>query len=218
MAARKSAVEPEPVEDAQPYDTGLDARDISFSRLTVVGNQARHVVARRAHPGDLAIGDSAEDEDAIIVEAPGGIRFYILQIRANYACGFDGPKGQWEEGDPNMPPDARRQYNLTLYCPDHDTSLPVVYTAGGTAAGIVRRGLNKKYAVTSITGDPVGLCFEVTTELKPHDKGPYPVPVFKLVESKPNEVAAAKAMRDLVIGSASRQQITAGDDAETPGF
>lgn len=221
MATRKQPVA-EPVEDAveaQPYDTGLDARDITFDRLSVVASLSKHAVAGRARPGDLSIGEGAEDEDATIIEKPGGLRFYILQIHANYACGFNGPKGQWEENDPNMPPDARRQYNLVLYCPDHDTMLPVNYTASSTAAGIVRKTVNKRWGAYSITGDPVELCFEITTGLKPHEKGPYPIPVFKLVESKPDEVAAAKAMRDLVIGGAQRKQLAAGDDdAETPGF
>lgn len=220
MATRKQPVTPEPDETPgpQPYDTGLTALDITFDRVSVVGNQARHVAARRAAPGDIAIGESAEDEDATIIEKPAGLRFYILDIHANYACGFNGPKGQWEEGDPNMPPDARRQYNFTWYCPDYSTTLPVVYTASSSAAGIVRKSINKRYGAHSLTGDPAELCFEITTDLKPHEKGPYPVPVFKLVESKPDEAAAAKAMRDLVIGGAQRKQIEAGDDAETPGF
>ncbi len=216
MADRKTA--PQDTVESQPYNTGLDARDITFDRLAVVGNQAKHAVARRANPGDLAIGESAEDVDATFIEKPNALRFYILDIHANYACGFDGPQGQWEEGDPSMPPDARRQYNLTLFAPEYSADLPVIYTASASAAGIVRKGLNKRYALASISGDPIELAFEMTTDFRPHTKGPYPVPVFKLAKPVSSEVEAAKRIRDMVIGSVNDKQITAGADSESPGF
>ncbi len=225
MAARKAAPQDDVVDAVEVgstggHHTGLDARDITLSRIRVVGKQADILDIRDdARPGMLMVGEDSTDEDATLVKAldgAGGIRFYVLKVHANYACGFNGPKGQWEEGDPSMPPDAKRQYTYTLFCPDHDDTLPILYTAGGTAAREARK-VNKKLAVAGISGDPVELCFEISTTIRTGGTNSWPGPVFKLVESVPAEVAAAKAMRDTVVGP-PRAQLTAGSDADTPGF
>lgn len=225
MAGRKAApedvVDVEEVVDAGSSFTGLDSRDVTPSRIRVIGKQADILeIIDTARPGMLMIGEDSTDEDAEIIPAldgKGGIRFYVLGVHANYACGFNGPKGQWEEGDPSMPPDAKRQYTYTVYAPDHDTDMPLVYTAGGTAAKEARK-VNKKLGRHELQGgDGIELCFEISTTIRTGGTNSWPGPVFKLVESTPDEVAAAKAMRAAVVRRPVAQ-LTAGTDADTPGF
>lgn len=211
MAARKAAVaEPE----AAPYDMGLTSEDVTLPRMRVVGKLAKLVEADIAKAGDIAIGQNAEDEDSIIVPKPGGVRFYVLKMHANYACKFGGPQGQWEEGDPEMPPEAKRQYNYTLYVPDHDTLLPVLYTTSGTAAREGRK-INGVLLKHIVSGAPYELCFEITTKTNTAGTNSWPGPVFNLAKPDPAEVEAAKAMHDSIVGS-GRAQLEAGADA--PGF
>lgn len=210
MSSRK-----EPVAAPQ-YDTGLTAEDVTLDRLRVVGKLAKLVELDIAKAGDIAIGAGAEDEESNIVYRKGdakGVRFYVLKIHPNYACGFNGPQGQWEEGDPEMPPEAKRQYNYTLFVPEHDTVLPVLATFSGTAAREARK-VNKAIAVHCIAGAPYELCFELTTVIRVAGTNSWPGPVFALAEPDADEVAAAKAMHDQIVGP-PRQQIAAGD---SPGF
>lgn len=216
MAARRETIEPESA-PSQSYDLGLGLDDISLPRLRIVGRQAKLVELEVAKPGDIAIGQGADDEDSTIVFERGGdkgVRVYVLKIHANYACGFDGPNGSWEEGDPEMPPDAKRQFNYTLYVPSYDDTLPVLYTASGGAAGVARRGLNTALGTHCISGHVTDLCFELTSKMNPHTKGAYPGPVWKLAQPDADEVKAARAMHDSVVGPERR----ALESGEEPGF
>ncbi len=219
MAARKTAVpEPEAPVAAQPYDMGFDAQDVTLPRMRVVGKQAKLVDLDIARPGAIAIGNGADDEDSLLFADAlkgEGVRFYVLAIRVNYACGFDGPKGTWNEGDPEMPPDAKRQYNYTLYVPAFDNILPVLYTAGGTAAREAR-GINTKLAKHVMAGAPYELCFEMTTRINTSGTNSWPGPVFKLVKPDEAEIALAKSMHDAVVGS--RRQLAASSADSGPSF
>lgn len=221
MAPRKTAV-PEP-EAPVPYQLGISGEDVQMPRLRVVGKLSKLVELDVAKSGDLAIGADAEDEDSQIIHALNGkesLRIYVIRIHANYACGFaavqNNPQlaGQWEEGDPECPPEAKRQYNYTLYCPEVSDTLPVVYTASGTAAREARNKINTKLATDAIGGGaPYERCFSFTTKINTAGQNSWPGPVFSLTEPDPAEVAKAKEMHDSIVGPA-RTQISDGE----PGF
>lgn len=219
MAEPKQEVEAPPA----PYNLGLGARDIQPNRLRVVGKLSKLVELDIAKPGDIAVGQDAEDPDSVVLyNAKTGkepVRFYVLAIHANYACGFNGPPGTWEEGDPEMPAEAKRQYNYTMFVPDYDELLPVVYTAGGTAAREARK-LQTALARHCISGAPYELAFQMTTKINTSGQNSWPGPVFAATEAVADEVEKARAMHDSIVGP-PRPQLAAGEDGEVqdqPGF
>lgn len=227
MAARKSPVEtPEPT----PYDLGLGSEDVQLPRLRVVGKLSKLVDAELAKSGDIAIGASAEDTESEIISALNGkesIRIYVLNIHSNYACPFkavqDNPElaGSWEDGDPTMPPEAKRQHNLTLCIPQHSTFLPVIYTASGTAAREVRNGVTMKLYNAAQQGTaPYTMAFDMTTKIYTGGNFSWPGPVFKLVEPIAAEVEIAQRMHDDMGFGVRRAQLetSSGDSTPTPTF
>ncbi len=219
MATRRTKPEPE-APAAEAYDMGFAADDLTLPRLRVVGKDARLVELGVAKGGDIAIGADAEDEESTVYEAPGGVKFYVIAWRSNYACGFNGPKGSWEDGDPEMPADAKKQYHYTLLCPDFDTILPVVHTANGSAAK-VWRNVNTKLAKHSMAGAPYEVAFELRSKMNTANIGgqqkSWPGPVISLAEADPAEVEIAKAMHDSIVGP-GRRQLDAGSGSDAPTF
>lgn len=201
----------EPIQDVETVNgtvanpgPSFDASDLALSRLRVVGKDARLVELGVAKPGDLAIGTDAEDVDSAIYPAPGGLRLYVITWRTNYACGYGGPQGQWDAGDPERPPAAKKQYHYTLFIPEHDQLMPVIYTANGTAAKIMR-SVNTAIARNG-QDRPYELAFEITTEIRTGTPSgqtspkSWPSPVLKLAEANPSEVEAAKRFYDKIVG------------------
>lgn len=209
-----TATRKDPIDTPEPaaYNMGLDLQDMKMPRLRVVGNQAKAFLAGIAKPGDLMIGADAEDEDSQVVSALNAketLRIYVLKVHANYACKFGGPQGQWEEGDADMPPEAKRQYNLTLFVPSHSTVLPVTYTAGGSAAGVVRK-VNTRLQVEGLDGHPpYEIAYAISTVINTSGTNTWPGPVFARTEAVKSEVAAAKAMHDALVAP-QRAAISAG--------
>ncbi len=221
MAARKDApvdvVDADEIEEtARPV---LDGRDINLSRMRIVGTNAdivKKITDGSVRPGFIMVGEDSDDEDSIFVDALDGknaVRFYVLSVHPNYACKFGGPKGQWEEGDPEMPAEARRQYNYMLFCPEIDDSFPILYTAGGTAAREVRK-INRRF----LLADPTDLCFSVHTIMRHGGDNVWPGPVFQLDKPDPAESAAAKAMRDQFVGGLQPRKALAAGSSDKPGF
>lgn len=219
MAARKTAV-PAEEQPAPVYNMGLDVRDMKMPRLRVVGRQAKAIDLNIAKAGDLMIGQDAEDDESQIIHALNGkesLRIYVLKIHPNYACKFGGPQGQWEEGDPEMPADAKRQYNLTLFVPEHSAIMPVTYTGSGSAAGVVR-GIATKLQVAGLGGvPPYETCWEMTTVINTGGTNSWPGPVFAKAEADAAEVAIAKGMHDGIVGS-GQAQLASGDDTSKPAL
>lgn len=221
MAAARKEVVAEP--EATPYNLGITSEDISPSRMRVVGKQADLIaILDNCKPGDIAIGQGSEDEDSEIVwsvkTGGPGVKFYVLKIHTNYACGFNGPKGSWEEGDPEMPDEAKRQYTYTLYIPSYDTMMPVLFTAGGTAAKEARK-MNLALAKHCLVGAPYEKAFAMTSVVRTAGTNSWPGPVFKAAEPDATEVADAKAMHDNLVAPPQRQLAAASVDSEdTPGF
>lgn len=220
MASRKEAVEP------TPYDMGFGSEDVQLPRLRVVGKLSKLVELDVAKSGNIAIGADAEDTESDIIDALNGkqpLRIYVLAMRANYACGFGAVQqnpqlaGTWDEGDPSMPPEAKRQYNYTLFVPEHSTILPVVYTASSTAAREGRK-VNSKLQVEALAGRaPYETCFEMSTKVNTAGNNSWPGPDFKLAEAKPEEVATAKRMHDEMGFGVQRKALTPSTDS-TPEF
>lgn len=207
------------VVDSPSVPTGpkFDAADLALPRLRVVGKDAQLVNLNVASPGDLAIGADAEDEMSAVFPAPGGLRFYVVTWRMNNACGYDEQDGVWEDGDPTMPPCAKRQYHYTLFIPQHDRMMPVLYTANGGAAK-VWRGVNTAIARVGMD-KPYVQAFELTTKTcsgNPGGKGQksWPCPVVTLTEAVEDEVKIAEALYESLVGK-PRTQLGSGS---TPGF
>lgn len=209
MADRKTAG-PEPA----PINIGMGAEDVELNRLRIIGKLADMADAEKMpHPddpdralalvGDLAIGAGADDENSTIVKRPGPVRFYVLTFHPNYGTKYGGTEGgPWEEGDPDMPSDAKRQFNYLLYVPEHDKVFPVKYTASSSAAREAKRGMNTKLVTAALGGTPMyEFAWEMTTKTNHNAAGDtWPGPVFKLVQPNPEEVAAAKQMHDSIVG------------------
>lgn len=219
MAARKTAVAA-PVKTSTEVSThvatplAMSAEDVALDRLRVVGRQAKLVELEIAKPGDIAIGQDAEDEDSTIAHTKGGdpVRFYVLDMWANYACGFDGPKGQWNEGDPEMPADAKRQFNYLLCIPSFDERFPVRYTASSSAAGVFKK---VNGAIMRHEGPLFELAWDLSTKINMAGTNTWPGPVVKRAEADTVEVAiAAKMYAAMGLGS---KPAPASDDTE-PGF
>jgi hypothetical protein len=218
MAARKTAVDTP--DQPAAYNLGLSLEDMKMPRLRVVGRQAKAVELDIAKAGDLMIGADAEDEESQIVKALNAketLRVHILKIHANYACKFGGPQGQWEEGDPEMPADAKRQYNLTLFVPDHSEILPVTYTASGSAAGVVRKVITKLQVAGLGGHPPYEFAYDVSTVINTSGTNSWPGPVFSLAEADADHVAAAQAMHDSVVAP-PRAALASGDDSDKPSL
>lgn len=224
MPARKNPVEtPEPT----PYDLGLGGEDVQLPRLRVVGKLSKLVDLEVAKSGDIAIGADAEDEESDIISALNGkesIRLYVLKIHSNYACSYkavqDNPAlaGTWEEGDPSMPPEAKRQYNYTMCIPQHSTILPVVYTASSTAAREGRK-VNTKLTTEAMAGKaPYETAFTLTTKINTGGNHSWPGPVFALAEPVASEVEIAQRMHDDMGFGVRRQQLETSSGDSTPGF
>lgn len=218
MAERRTKPETDEATEAPAsYDMGFSADDLTLPRMRVVGKDARLVELNVAKGGDIAIGNDAEDEDSTVYEAPGGVKFYVITWRSNFACGFNGPKGSWEEGDPEMPPDAKKQYHYTLFVPGFDTILPVLHTANGSAAK-VWRSVNTALAKYSMQGAPYEVAFELRTKTNTANingqQKSWPGPVVVRAEADESEVAIAKGMHDSIVGP-GRRQIESGGDAPT---
>lgn len=216
MPARKAAPE-----EPAPYQTGLSGEDFQMPRMRVVGNLSKLVPAGIAKPGNIAIGADAEDAESVVVNALNGtesVRFYVLKVHPNYAAPFNGTPGVWEEGDPDMPDDAQRQYNYTLHVPSISDVIPVIYTASSTAAGEAKRKINTRIGVDAVEGKPPYLrAFEMTTKINTRGQNSWPGPVIVLVEPVAAEVAVAKEMHDSVVGP-PRQTIASGDTADKPAL
>ncbi len=218
--ARRTPVEPQ---DETPvsagYDMGFTASDLTLPRMRVVGKDADLVTAGVAKPCDVAIGNSSDDELSTVYEAPGGVKFYVIDWRANYACGFNSPnKGSWEEGDPEMPADAKKQYHYTLFVPQFDMVLPVLYTANGSAAKIFR-GVNQRLYKHCMTGHPCDVAFVLNTKMNTGNingqNKSWPGPVIALGEAVESEVKIAKGLHTAIVGGGAKQLDAASD---TPGF
>lgn len=222
--ARRSAPQEEPAAEVQKYDHGFTAEDLTLPRMRVVGKDADLVTAGVAKPADIAIGNSSDDEESTVYPAPGGVKFFVLTWRANYACGFNGPKGQWDEGDPEMPADAKKQYHYTLCVPGFDSILPVLYTANGTAAREFRK-VNTALAQAGMSGKgPHEVAFELSSKMFSaninNQTKTWPGPVIKRAQPTDEELQIAAAMYESIVGP-GRAQIESGsvsgaDDA--PGF
>lgn len=214
-APRKTAAPESPV----PYNMGLGSEDVSLPRLRIVGKLAKMIDLGVAKSGDIAIGQGAEDDESMVVPKGESVRFYVLSITPNYACSYadverdPALKGQWEQGDPDMPPQAKRQFNYLLFVPEFDSTFPVKYTASSTAAREARAINTKLTAYCLGGGAPYELCFEMSTKMNTAGQHSWPGPVFKLVESNDGEVQAAKAMHDSVVGP-PRTQL----EETTPSF
>lgn len=220
MASRRAPVD-EPVDNtpqtpaSASYDMGFAADELALPRLRVVGKDARLVELDIARPGDIAIGADAEDPDSTVYPNPGDVLFVILDKRVNYACGYGGTPGSWEEGDPSMPDDAKKQYHYTLCVPEFDTILPVVYTAGGGAAGKFRR-INTILAKHTGVAQrpPYELGFKLSTYMESGtiqgNKKSWPAPVIAKAELSPEQLAVAKEMYESVVGP-GRKQLAAGN-------
>ena len=217
MPPRKSAVaEPEPV------NLGYSPEDVQLPRLSVIGKLSKLIDTGLVKPGNIAIGADSEDEDSQVFDALNGtepVRLYVLNMHANYACSFKDKEadpdlnGLWEEGDEDMPPEAKRQFNYTLFIPDHSTVLPVKYTCAATAAREGRK-VNSKLATAAIGGKQTyESCFAMSTKIYTGGKFSWPGPVFSLAEAVPSEVAAAKNMHDLMFGPA-RTAIAESSDSK----
>lgn len=212
MADRKTAVEAPAV-----YNLGMKLEDMKPPRLRVVGRLAKILNndALDVKPGDLMIGADAEDEDSVFIRAlnaKDALRVHVLKVHANYGCKFGGPQGQWEEGDPEMPPEAKRQYNLTLFVPAHDNGLPVIYTASGSAAGVVRKVITQ-LQVAGLGGQaPYEFAYDVSTVINTSGTNSWPGPVFARAEADPDDVAAAKVMHDQVVSVPVAQLASSTDD------
>lgn len=220
MAERRTPVEPEQDTAApasQGYDMGFDASDLTLPRLRVVGKDARLVELGVAKGGDIAVGDDAEDEQSTVYPAPGGVKFYVIAWRSNYACGFNGPKGSWEQGDPEMPAEAKKQYHYTLFVPEFDTVLPVLYTANGSAAKVFR-GVNTRLAKHSITGAPYEVAFVLGTKINSANingqQKSWPGPFVAIGEATEAEVKIAKGLHDAIVGPGHKSL----DSGDTPTF
>lgn len=225
MAARKTPVE---APDVTPYDLGLGGEDVQLPRLRVVGKLSKLVELEVAKSGDIAIGADAEDTESEIIQTLNGkesIRLYVLNIHTNYACGYAASQsnpalaGTWEEGDPSMPPEARRQYNYTMCIPAHSTILPVVYTASSTAAREGRK-INTKLTTEAMAGKaPYETAFTMTTKINTGGNHSWPGPVFALAEPVADEVKVAARMHDDMGFGVSRTQLAETTDAgSTPAF
>lgn len=216
MPARKAAPE-----EPTPYQTGLSGKDFQMPRMRVVGRQAKLVEAGVAKPGNIAIGADAEDAESVLFDALNGkepVRFYVLKVHPNYATKFGGTPGVWEEGDPEMPDDAQRQYNYTMYVPAISDVIPVIYTASSTAAGEGKRKVNTRIGVDAVEGKPpYTRAFEMTTKINTRGQNSWPGPVIVLVEPVASEVAIAKEMHDSIVGP-PRQSIGTGDVADKPAL
>ena len=224
MAERKTKpAEPEPT---QVYNMGLGADDVQLSRLHVVNKLSKLADEEQfphptidgrgiAKPGDLTIGASAEDEDSMIINRPGPVEVYVLQVTSNYGTKFGGTEGgPWEEGDPNMPSDAKRQFNYLLYVPSADENFPVKYTASSTAAREAR-GMNTKLVAAGLGGQaPYEFAWHIATKLNTSGENSWYGPTFKLAQPNPEHVAAAKVMHDSIVGP-PRAALGAGDDEPT---
>lgn len=217
----------EPIEsDAEEYGTSpstvnhgpsFDASDLALSRLRIVGKDAQLVGLGVAQPGDLAIGADAEDEDSTVYPAPGGLKFHIITWRSNFACGYGQQQGQWDEGDTEMPPCAKKQYHYTLFIPQYDRIMPVIYTANGTAAKAMRQ-VNTAVARHGITR-PFEQAFELNTFMASGNPGgngikTWPAPKIKLVEADPEDVKLAEGLYNSMVGQAPAQL----GSGSRPGF
>jgi hypothetical protein len=221
---RRTPVEPE-VEPAQSYAMGFGSDELALPRLRVVGKDSDMANAGIAKSGDIAIGDSKDDADATVFGPNDGVKFVVLDYRVNYACGFNGPKGSWEEGDPEMPAEAKKQYHYTLCVPGFDTILPVLYTAGGSAAKTLR-AVNTKLAKHTTPAPhgkgqpPYTLGFAMTTKIfSAQINGQtktWPGPVIGLAALTDEEIEVAKALYETVVGP-GRKQLDAAS-SETPDF
>lgn len=215
-AERKPAA---PVVEPDPVDLGLGAEDVELPRLSVVSKQGKLFDAGIAQPGNIAIGNGAKDDETAVYDTMNGahkLRIYVLNIHPNYACSWKDKEanpdlaGTWEEGDADMPPEAKRQYNYILFIPEHSALLPVKYTASSSAAGECRRTVNSKLGREALVGkQPYETCFEMFTKMNT-GKYTWPGPAFALGEPDADELVAAQQMHDAMFGPA-RQAITAGD-------
>lgn len=223
MAARRTKTEDAPAEIV-PYNTGLGADDLALPRLRVVGKDADLVGLGIAKPLDVAIGATSDDEDSTVYPSPGNVKFHVLTVRSNYACGFNGPKGSWEEGDPEMPAEAKKQYHYVLCIPAHNAILPVLHTANGSAAKEWRK-INTVIAQAGGAGRaPYEQAFELTTKMASAtingQQKTWPAPVLRRAEATPEDLAVAKEMHVSIVGDGRKQITTSTDtvDSDTPGF
>lgn len=218
MATAKAPIaEPNPT----PIDLGLSPEDVQLPRLSVIGKLSKLIDTGIVKPGDIAIGADSEDESSQVFNALNGaekVRLYVLRIHGNYACSFKDKEanpdlaGTWEEGDEDMPPEAKRQFNYTFYVPEHSSVLPVKYTCSSTAAREGRK-VNSKLQTEAIGGkQPYESCFEMSTKLYTGGKFSWPGPVFALAKPDPAEVLAAQQMHDMLYGPA-RQAIESAKPA-----
>lgn len=218
MAARKEAIA-EPV----PYNLGLGADDVALPRLRVCNKLTDLCDSEKvenpdgsgnpiARVGDIAIGMDSTDPDSMIVRKGEGLRVYVLDVHANYGTKFGGTEGgPWEEGDPEMPDDAMRQFNYRFFVPSLEQPFPVTYTASSTAAGAARN-MNTQLATAGLAGTPpYEMCWEIGTVVV-NGKHTYAKPTFRRVEPTTAEVAAAKAMHDALGIGVQRTQIAPSSD------
>lgn len=214
MADRKEEI----IEASEPYDMGLRAEDVTLDRLRIV-SKSSHLFDPLgvAMPGDIAAGIDAEDEDSTVLwtakTGGPGVVAHVLAVHINYGCKFNEEDGQWEEGDPEMPACARRQYNYMLCIPAYDTRYPVLYTASSTAAKHAR-GMNKQLDIQRMVGLPYELAFEITSKVSTGGGYTWPSPVFKLIEPSADSLAVAKRMFEEIVGVPVKQLPAAGVDDE----
>lgn len=215
----------EPIEDAEEVTATLvndggpnfSAADLALPRLRIVGKDAQLVELGVAKPMDLAIGEDAEDEDSTIYPHPGSLRMHVITWRYNYGCGYGKQEGQWDEGDPEMPACAKKQYHYTLFIPDYDRVMPVLYTASGGMAKVMR-GVNTKIARNGMDR-PYEQAFELVTFMKTGNPGgngqkSWPAGKIALIEANPDDVKIAQGLYEALVGS-PRTQLSSGS---TPGF
>lgn len=219
MAIRKTAPEPEHT------SMGITSDDIQLDRLRIAGPLSDLFKNEIAGSGDIALGASTDDEDSAIVKKGESIRVYALKMHPNYACSYKAVKddptlqGTWEEGDPSMPPAAKRQFNYVFCIPSHSKVMPVVYTASSSAAREAKQSINKRLGLADLAGEPAHeLAFEMSTKTNRNRDGDvWPGPQWKLAAPDAAELEIVRAMHKSVVGP-PRAQLETETGADAPGF
>lgn len=180
--------------------------DVVIPRMRVCNQLTEQVVQGRFKTGDIVIGISKDDTEAVKVGGyDEGVTFHVLDMTPKISG--EGPTGEfgvWDIDDPAAPAiggKVKQVSEYTLAVPSYDDGTPVKYTTGGSSA----KHLNTALARHQDTGPPWELAFTLTSRDVVSKGKTWQAPSFLLAKPDKKSLAAAEKMSALVTGDPQAQ-------------
>lgn len=191
----------------RPSASQITAEDISLSKIYVGQFITKAVTDELVKAGDIFAATGQDDNEPQVLVKKGakeGLRFHVLGLRKGRSLSVKGQKLRtFAFDDPEgIELGAGVTYTYTVALPDVDPDVPftVLFKRSGSPAA---RKINTVIMKHQISGPQHEVAFELTSSERESDDGKYYVPQVRQLEARPDDVATAAELAEL-IGAAAQ--------------